>query len=50
MIIKAKVKCKRSVIESLREKGMEGGHEWYKFMRGENMLGNVGVESMEVNR
>ena len=28
MIMKAKVKCERSVIESLREKGMEGDHEW----------------------
>ena len=27
MIMKAKVKCERSVIESLREKGMEGGSE-----------------------
>ena len=47
--MKAKVKCERKVIESLREKGMEGGREWYKFMRGENMSGNVGVESLKVN-
>ena len=37
------------MIESLREKGIEGGCEWYKFMRGENMSGNVGVESLKVN-
>ena len=49
MIMKAQMKCERSVIESLREKEMEGGCEWYKFTRGENMSGNVGVESLKVN-
>ena len=49
MIVKAKVKCERNVIESLREKGMEGGREWYKFLRGENMSSNAGVESLKVN-
>ena len=49
MIVKAKVKCDRNVIESLREKGMEGGREWYKFLRGENVSDSVGVESLKVN-
>ena len=31
------VKCERSVIESVREEGMLGGREWYKFKRGENI-------------
>ncbi|XP_063857805.1 uncharacterized protein LOC135099405 isoform X1 [Scylla paramamosain] len=48
MIMNAKVESERSVIQSLREKGMEGGREWYKFMRGENMSGSVGVERLKV--
>ena len=35
--MKAKVKCERSVIESLMENGMKGSREWYKFMRSENV-------------
>ncbi|MPC18934.1 hypothetical protein E2C01_011832 [Portunus trituberculatus] len=31
------------------EIGIEGGHDWYKFKRGENMSGSVGVESLKVN-
>ena len=36
-IMDAKMKCERSAIQSLREKGLEGGREWYRFMRGEQM-------------
>ncbi|MPD01990.1 hypothetical protein E2C01_097544 [Portunus trituberculatus] len=49
MIVKAKVKYERNVIESLRKKGMESGCEWYKFLRGENISDSVGVESLKVN-
>ena len=47
--MKAKVKRERSVTESLKEKGMERGREWYQSKRNENMTGNVGVESLKVN-
>ena len=36
-------------VYGLREKGMEGGCEWYKFLRGENMSSSAGVESLKVN-
>ncbi|MPC24152.1 hypothetical protein E2C01_017228 [Portunus trituberculatus] len=45
----AKVKCERKVIQSLREKGVEGGQEWYRFLRGEGMPDSENVESLRVN-
>ena len=48
-IMNAKVKCERDVIEALREKGQEGGREWYRFMRGEGMLDRENIESLKVN-
>ena len=45
----AKVRCESSVIQSLREKGMEGGREWYRFLRGEGMPDSENVESLKVN-
>ena len=45
----AKVKCERSTIQCLREKGMEGGREWYRFMRGESMTENGDVKVLKVN-
>ena len=45
----AKVKCERGVIQSLREKGVEGGREWYRFLRGEQMSDREDVESLKVN-
>ena len=48
-IMKAKVASERSVIQSLREKGMEGGREWYRFLRGEGMPDSENVESLKVN-
>ena len=41
----AKVKCERSVIQALREKGYEGGGEWYRFLRGEEMPDRENVET-----
>ena len=32
-----------------REKGLEGGREWYRFMRGEQMAERENVESLKVN-
>ena len=48
-IMNAKVECERNVIQTLREKGLEGGHEWYRFLRGERMSGSENVESLKVN-
>ena len=48
-IMDAKMKCERSAIQSLREKGLEGGREWYRFMRGEQMSDGEKLESLKVN-
>ena len=48
-IMNAKVACDRSVIQSLKERGLKGGREWYRFMRGERTSGNEHVESLKVN-
>ena len=48
-IMNAKVRCERNVIQSLREKGVEGGREWYRFLRGERMPDSENVESLKVN-
>ena len=45
----AKVQCERNAIQALREKGMEGGRDWYRFMRGEGMSDCENVESLKVN-
>ena len=45
----AKVKCERSTIQSLKEKGLEGGREWYRFMRGESMIESEDVKVLKVN-
>ncbi|MPC63693.1 hypothetical protein E2C01_057795 [Portunus trituberculatus] len=45
----AKVRCERKVIQSLREKGVEGRREWYRFLRGEGMPDSENVESLRVN-
>ena len=37
------------MIQTLREKGIEGGREWYKFLRGENMSEGENVESLKMN-
>ena len=41
--MKAKVECEKSVIKSLRDKGVEDGNEWYRFLRGEQMSENENV-------
>ena len=48
IIMNAKVKSERSVVESFREKGMVGGREWYHFLMGESKLENE-CESLKVN-
>ena len=45
----AKVKCERSTIQSLKEKGLQGGREWYRFMRGESINENEDVQTLKVN-
>ena len=45
----AKVRYERNVIQSLREKGVEGGREWHRFLRGEGMPDSENVESLRVN-
>ena len=32
-----KVQCEMNAIQALREKGMEGGREWHRFMRGKHV-------------
>ena len=49
MVMNAKVRSERNVIQSLREKGVEGGREWYRFLRGEGMSVSENVESLRVN-
>ncbi|MPC58796.1 hypothetical protein E2C01_052805 [Portunus trituberculatus] len=49
-IMNAKVRCERKVIQSLREKGVEGGREWYRFLRGKGMHDNENVESLRMIR
>ncbi|XP_050718462.1 uncharacterized protein LOC126999703 [Eriocheir sinensis] len=48
-IMSAKVQCERSVIQTLREKGLDGGREWYRFLRDERMSDSENVESLKVN-
>ena len=43
------MQCERNAIQSLREKGMEGGGEWYRFMREERMLDSEDVKVLKVN-
>ncbi len=38
------------IILAWREKGLEGGREWYRFLRGEEMTESVNVESLRVKR
>ena len=45
----AKVRYERNVIHSLREKGVEGGREWHRFLRGEGMPDSENEESLRVN-
>ena len=45
----ARVKCEKSAIQALREKGLEGGHEWYRFLRGEVMTDSENVKNLRVN-
>ena len=45
----AKTRCEKSVIEKLREKGLEGGREWYRFLRGESVNETEQVECLSVN-
>ena len=45
----AKVRYERNVIQSLREKGVEGGREWHRFLRGEGMPDSENAESLRVN-
>ena len=49
MIRDAKVKCERNTIQSLKEKGLQGGREWYRFMRGESVTENEDVKALKVN-
>ena len=48
-VMNAKVRSERSVIQSVREKGVQGGREWYRFLRGEGMSDSENVESLRVN-
>ena len=48
-IMNAKVRYERNVIQSLREKGVEGGREWHRFVRGEWMLDSENAESLRGN-
>ena len=48
-IREAKAKCEKDAIQSLRERGVEGGQEWYRFLRGEQFSDGGGVESLKVN-
>lgn len=48
-IMNAKVKCAKSVIQTLREKGLEGDRKWYRFLRAQNMCLAENVESLKVN-
>ena len=48
-IMHATVKFERNVIQSLRKKGVEGGREWFTFLRGEGMSDSENVESLGVN-
>ena len=46
----AEVKCKGIVIQTLKEKNkVEGGHERYRFVRGDTMLYSENIESLKVN-
>lgn len=47
--IGAKVKCKRNAVQFLKEKGMEGGRELYRFLRREEMPDHENVEHVRVN-
>lgn len=44
-----KGQCEKSVIQTLREKGMEGSHEWCRFLRGEDMPDSEDVQCLKVN-
>ncbi|KAG0724529.1 hypothetical protein GWK47_040433 [Chionoecetes opilio] len=49
LVRKARVNEERKVIRELREKGEEGGREWYKFLRGEESKHTGNVEELVVN-
>ena len=44
-----KVKCEKSTIQSLKVKGLQGGREWYRFMRVENITESEGGKDLKVN-
>lgn len=48
-IMDAKIKCDRNATPSLREKGMEGGHQRYCSLRGDEMPNDENVECLKVN-
>ena len=43
------MQCERNAIQTLRKKGLEGGRDWYRFMRGESMSDCQNVKSLKVN-
>ena len=49
LVRKAKVSEERKLIRELRDKGEEGGKEWYKFLRGEEDRKTGNVEQLMVN-
>ncbi|MPC57923.1 hypothetical protein E2C01_051915 [Portunus trituberculatus] len=48
-IMNATARCERKVVQSLREKCVEGGREWYRFLRGEGLPDSENEESLRVN-
>lgn len=49
MVMNAIAECERSMIHTLREKGLEGGHEWYSFLRRNRMRNSENAECLKVN-
>lgn len=47
--MRAKVKCERSVIQTLNEKRHEGGREWYRFLKDERMSDSETEGSLKMN-
>ena len=48
LIRKAKGKVEKMIVDNLRAKGEEGGREWYRFLRGEEVRKNVCVDELKV--
>ena len=48
LILNAKTEYERRKVEELREKGEEGGKEWYRYLRGDKNV-NDGVTELVVN-